>query len=247
MVTTAKSFEPRWRWPVAGDGECAESPEIGVPAGNQRGTWSGGYSGHMRAEIGLEQAVQGAVGSLFFPAYRDGAGRARSGGGERKRETKYPQRSVDSLQRRRVELRSVGERRRLSCHFLRASVPILGPRPTMTPLTNLAAWYRHADQELLRGEVLWMLRWLRRPSGVFWMLAYAGLLLAKGYVTDRGHPDLQLSIPLNLFAGFLLFGLWIHIFRRRTLGPPAAQRRASDAGGGPACGPGRREICDPAL
>ncbi|MCH8218586.1 MAG: hypothetical protein IH892_17645 [Planctomycetes bacterium] len=90
----------------------------------------------------------------------------------------------------------------------------------MTPLTNLAAWYRHADQELLRGEVLWTLRWLRRPFGVFGLIAYAGLLFAKGYVSDRGMPGpFSASGQLGLYAWLLLFGLWSHIFRRRTLGP----------------------------
>ena len=98
----------------------------------------------------------------------------------------------------------------------------------MTPLTNLAAWYRHADQKLLRGEVLWTLRWLRRPFGVFWLIAYAGLLFAKGYVSDRGDPGpLSASNQLGLFAWLLLFGLWSHIFRRRTLGPLQKDRLAA--------------------
>jgi len=40
-------------------------------------------------------------------------------------------------------------------------------------LVRLRAWYRHDDQELLRREVRWTLRWLRGPWGIAFLGLYA--------------------------------------------------------------------------
>lgn len=94
----------------------------------------------------------------------------------------------------------------------------------MLPVGKLAQWYHHRDQELYRRETRWMLRWLRRPPGVLSLIAYGGLVLAAGFFADRyviGDPQFGLSwrAIFGLLAGMLLIGLWIHIFRWRTLGP----------------------------
>lgn len=89
-------------------------------------------------------------------------------------------------------------------------------------MNQLAAWYRDPEQELLRREIAWLARWLKRPPGLVWILAcvfcHAAIIAATFYAEDLGFFAMYLwtlATPLWLVN----FGITLYFIQLRTLGP----------------------------
>lgn len=87
-------------------------------------------------------------------------------------------------------------------------------------MDRLAAWYRHIDQELLRREVRWTLRWMTRGWGGLWMAALTicqlGIAYASFGIEGMGLFGIWLawlSTPLFLAN----FGIIIYLIHKRSL------------------------------
>lgn len=89
-------------------------------------------------------------------------------------------------------------------------------------MNQLAAWYRHPEQELLRREIAWLARWMTRPPGVVWVLAcvfcHAAIVVASFWAGELGFFAMylgMLSAPLALVN----FGITLYFIQLRTLAP----------------------------
>lgn len=89
-------------------------------------------------------------------------------------------------------------------------------------------WRDHPDQELLRREFAWSMRWFRSPSGSGFLVVYPTLIVSVRFlraslISSDQNPFDSLSTLLVWYTGILppvllLFGA-VYLFQRRTMAP----------------------------
>lgn len=100
------------------------------------------------------------------------------------------------------------------------------PRPVRT----LTRWYRSPQQELMRRELLWTLRWLKSPLGL--VLLFAQLLVPILFrIMSSMDLRMTFSSPFlirsnSIFYGFftvaqllLTYGAWAYLYQLRCIAP----------------------------
>lgn len=95
-------------------------------------------------------------------------------------------------------------------------------------MRRLKDWYCAPGQFILRGEIRWFGRWLRRPGAWLWLGGYAILVLLPFSLFYRvsGSPLLFSYLYSGLFLAYRL-ALWLHLYQLRTLEALAPHRLAA--------------------
>lgn len=99
-------------------------------------------------------------------------------------------------------------------------------------MDRFRAWYRAPEREILRREVAWFGRWLRRPWIAVWLAVYVALmcgwiLITRAVARDPSGAWFAGSI-FGLFATtatLVNLALWIRLIHARTLVPFSPGRR----------------------
>lgn len=87
-------------------------------------------------------------------------------------------------------------------------------------IAKLQEWYRRPEQEILRREIRWSIRWFRRPFGLVFSAAFVGMEVYNCAVLRRTGYNYVLPAVI----GLTVLGLWVYLTKKRSLAPLRSER-----------------------
>lgn len=91
-------------------------------------------------------------------------------------------------------------------------------------------WYRHRDQEFLRREVDWTLRWFLRPRGLIWfvlgllIVVLPSLFLSTDPTLVLQSPRSGIVLLVSFFYLLQVYSLWLSHVQKRAIAPLQKER-----------------------